>query len=186
MRMPVYAHSIAYDTPTKHMKKTGRAKPPQLSWEDVGFICEGLAFASRLLWTAIRDITDEYSLGPRGAWIVRLVGIGDMSPLDLTNVFRVGRSLITAELVRLTQADLITYKKSASDGRRVELALTTLGRTVERRVKESLTQMVTQRLSSYTREDILLCGRMLRDIRTPAPENAAPKPRRRGTPARRG
>ena len=45
------------------MKKTGRANPPLLSWEDIGFICEGLAFASRLLWTAIKDVTDEYSLG---------------------------------------------------------------------------------------------------------------------------
>jgi DNA-binding MarR family transcriptional regulator len=166
------------------MKKTGRANPPLLSWEDIGFICEGLAFASRLLWTAIKDVTDEYSLGPRGAWIVRLVGRSDMSPLDLTNVFKVGRSLITAELVRLTHAGLITYKKSTSDGRRVELALTSLGKTVERRIKESLTEMVTQRLSSYKREDILLCGRMLRDIRTPAPESAAPKPRRRPAAAR--
>src|ERR1700722_10566077 len=94
------------------MEKTGRANPPQLSWEDIGFICEGLAFASRLLWSAIGDVTEQYSLGPRGAWIVRLVGRSDMSPLDLTNVFRVGRSLITAELVRLTQAKLITYEKS--------------------------------------------------------------------------
>jgi len=161
------------------MNKSGRANPLQLSWDEIGLICEGLAFASRLLWSSIKDITEEYSLGPRGAWIVRLVGRGDTSPLDLTNVFKVGRSLITAELVRLTQADLITYRKSASDGRRVELALTPLGRTVERRVKEGLTKLVTQRLSSYKREDILLFGRMLRDLRTAALDSAPTKPRRR-------
>jgi DNA-binding MarR family transcriptional regulator len=161
------------------MKKTTRPIAPQLSWEDIGFICEGLAFASRLLWSAIEDITEQYSLGPRGAWIVRLVGRNDMSPLDLTNVFRVGRSLITAELVRLTQAELITYRKSATDGRRVELALTSLGRAVERRIKDSLTKLVTERLAAYTREEILLCGHMLRDIRMPAPETMPMKPRRR-------
>jgi DNA-binding MarR family transcriptional regulator len=161
------------------MKKTGRTKPAQLSWEDIGFICEGLAFASRLLWSAIEDITDQYSLGPRGAWIVRLVGRSDMSPLDLTNVFRVGRSLITAELVRLTQAKLITYEKSATDGRRVELALTPLGRTVERRIKDSLTKLVTERLAAYSRDEILLCGSMLRDIRGPASQAVPAKPRRR-------
>jgi DNA-binding MarR family transcriptional regulator len=164
---------------TGFMKKTGRSKAAQLSWEDIGFICEGLAFASRLLWSAIEDITEQYSLGPRGAWIVRLVGRSDMSPLELTNVFRVGRSLITAELVRLTQAKLITYEKSASDGRRVELTLTPLGRTVERRIKDSLTKLVTERLESYTREEILLCGRMLRDIRGPGPESRPVKARRR-------
>ena len=161
------------------MKKTERSSLPQLSWEDIGFICEGLAFASRLLWSAIEDITEQYSLGPRGAWIVRLIGRSAMSPLELTNVFRVGRSLITAELVRLTQAKLITYEKSAIDGRRVELALTALGRTVERRIKDSLTKLVTERLSAYSREEILLCGRMLRDIRGPASEPPAAKPRSR-------
>jgi DNA-binding MarR family transcriptional regulator len=161
------------------MKKPARPNAAQLSWEDIGFICEGLAFASRLLWSAIEDITEQYSLGPRGAWIVRLVGRNDMSPLDLTNVFRVGRSLITAELVRLTQAELITYQKSATDGRRVELALTPLGRGVERRIKDSLTKLVTERLAAYSREEILLCGHMLRDIRMPAPETMPVKPRRR-------
>jgi DNA-binding MarR family transcriptional regulator len=160
------------------MRKNARAKVPQLSWEDIGFICEGLAFASRLLWSAIEDITEQYSLGPRGAWIVRLVGRNEMSPLDLTNVFRVGRSLITAELARLIQAELITYRKSASDGRRVELALTPLGRTVERRIKDSLTKLVTERLADYDREQILLCGRMLRDIRMPAPQTMPMKTRR--------
>jgi DNA-binding MarR family transcriptional regulator len=161
------------------MKKTRRSKPPTLSWEDIGFICEGLAFASRLLWSAIEDITQQYSLGPRGAWIVRLVGGNEMSPLELTNVFRVGRSLITAELVRLIQAKLISYEKSATDGRRVKLALTPLGRTVERRIKDSLTNLVTERLETYTREEILMCGRMLRDIRGPGPETRPVKARRR-------
>ena len=163
---------------TEFMKKTVRSNSLQLSWEDIGFICEGLAFASRLLWSAVEDVTEQYSLGPRGAWIVRLVGRSEMSPLDLTNVFRVGRSLITAELVRLTQAKLITYEKSAADGRRVELALTPLGRTVERRIKDSLSKLVSERLSAYSRDEIMLCGRMLRDIRGPASEPVIAKPRR--------
>jgi DNA-binding MarR family transcriptional regulator len=168
------------------MKKAGRAHSLNLSWDEIGFLCEGLSLASRPMGLAVRAITEEYSLGPRGAWITILIGAGQVFfPLDLTNVFQIGRSLITAELTRLTEAGLITYAKSASDGRRVELKLTALGDTVHRRVKEELSKLVLRRLSSYKREEALLCARMLRDFRLPAPESIESRDEEHRQPAKR-
>jgi DNA-binding MarR family transcriptional regulator len=154
------------------MKKTSRAEALELSWDEIGFICQGLVFASRGFRVATRRITEEYSLGPRGAWITMLISLGQVVfPLDLTKMFQIGRSLITAELTRLSDAGLIDYRRCASDGRRVELVLTPLGQTVQRQVKEELAKLVTRRLASYTREQALLCARMLHDFNSAAPES---------------
>jgi DNA-binding MarR family transcriptional regulator len=163
------------------MKKAERAEPLKLSWEEIGFLCEGLSLASRPMSLATESITEEYSLGPRGAWITVLITTGEVYPLDLTKVFRVGRSLITAELTRLAEAGLITYAKNASDGRRVELKLTPLGDAVQRRVKEELSKLVLKRFSSYKRDEVLLCARMLRDFRVPVPESIEPRRQKRQT-----
>ena len=162
---------------TDPMRKPARADPLQLTWDEIGLLSEGLTLSARALRNVTQDITDEYVLGPRGAWMVHLISTGQVFPSDLTQVFHCGRSLITAELTRLTDAGLITYRKSTSDGRRVELTLTPLGRTVERRVKEALTKFILERLSAYTREEVLLFTRMLREFRVPAPEGIWP-PRR--------
>jgi DNA-binding MarR family transcriptional regulator len=155
------------------MKKTKRTRAPELSWEEIGFILEGLVIAPRPMKGITRDITAEYSLGPRGAWIAVLISIGEVVfPLDLTKAFQIGRSLITAELTRLSDAGLIAYKRNDGDGRRVELMLTPLGETVQRRVKADLAKMVTRRLASYSREQVLLFGRMLHDIGTDGPRGA--------------
>jgi DNA-binding MarR family transcriptional regulator len=152
------------------VKKAGSDRL-KLSWEELGFLCEGLSFSGRMLKAATRTITDEYGLAPRGAWILILITAGQVFPLDLTNVFRVGRSLITTELARLTDAALITYRKSTSDRRRVELALTSLGEKVVQRVKGELSKLVIQRFSAYTREEVLLCARMLHDFIVPEPQD---------------
>jgi DNA-binding MarR family transcriptional regulator len=160
-------------------KHTERLK---LSWDEIGLLCEGLSLSSRPMGVAIKDITEEFSLGPRGAWITVLIAAEQVFfPLDLAQVFQIGRSLITAELTRLTDAGLITYRQSAKDGRRAELKLSPLGDTVQRRVKQELSKLVLERLASYTREDILLCTRMLRDFRLGSPDLIDPqagKPRR--------
>jgi DNA-binding MarR family transcriptional regulator len=162
------------------MKKTGRTDPPELTWEEIGYICEGLVLAPRPLRVATGKITEEYSLGPRGAWITQLISIGEVVfPLDLTKFFQIGRSLITAELTRLSDAGLIAYKKSDKDGRRIELTLTPLGQSVQRRVKAELTKLVTRQLASSTREHALLFGRMLHEFGGVAPKGAKLGPPRR-------
>ena len=149
------------------MKTTNRMKPLDLSWDEISLIGEGLSQASRPLKLATQKITDEYSLGPRGAWMLRLISKGKSYPLDLAKAFNIGRSLITAELNRLSEAGLITYTKSVSDGRRLELRLTALGERVSRRVKQDLSKLITHRLSGYTHEQVALCARMLLDFRLP-------------------
>jgi DNA-binding MarR family transcriptional regulator len=140
----------------------------KLSWDEIGLLCEGMAFASRPLGVATLQVTAEYSLGPRGAWITVLISTGVTYPLEIANVFRVGRSLITAELTRLTEAGLITATDGA-DRRRTKLALTPAGEAVCKAVRKGLSKMVLTRLASYSRDEILLCTRMLRDLRADDP-----------------
>ena len=172
------------------MKKVVHAAALSLTWEEIGFLCEGMSLASRPMGLAVKDITKEYSLGPRGAWITALIAAGQIYPLDLAKAFRVGRSLITAELVRLAEAGLIEYEQNVQDGRRVELKLTALGNTVQRRVRQGLSKLVLQRLSAYTREEVLLCARMLHDFRVPGSDDGesmeahGDKPRRKAKRAR--
>jgi DNA-binding MarR family transcriptional regulator len=151
------------------MNKAGRAKQLELSWAEIGYLAEGFSFASRPMRVASESITAEYSLGPRGAWIMLLIKNGQVYPVDLANMFRIGRSLITAELIPLADARLITYRKSAVDKRRVELALTPLGEKAVIHVRRELTNLVLQRLSAYSREEVLLCGRLLHDFISPVP-----------------
>ena len=158
----------------KHVKKPSN-NLSKLSWEEIGLLCEGLSLASVPMRSATQGINDEFSLGPRGAWILRLVSHRRFYPLDLTKIFRIGRSLITVELARLTDAGLIGYEKSKADGRRVELTLTPLGKVVSKRVQQELTRFITERFASYSREELLLCSRMLCEFRS-TPENDGDEP----------
>jgi DNA-binding MarR family transcriptional regulator len=158
------------------MIKTVRAKQLELSWAEIGYLVEGFSFASRPMKLASESVTAQYSLGPRGAWMMLLIKNGQVYPVDLANMFRIGRSLITAELIPLADADLITYRKSAVDKRRVELALTPLGEKAVTHVRRELTKLVLQRLSGYSRDEVLLCARLLHDFISSLP----------GTPGARG
>lgn len=163
-------HYMNYLRRGTHEKKDRNGSPLNLSWDEIGFISEGMALASRPIDFAVADISDEYSLGPRGPWIAILIATGQIYPLDLAKLFRVGRSLITAELTRLADAGLIQYEQNEQDGRRTNLKLTARGNTVQERVKRQLSKLILQRLAGYRREDILLCARLLRDFRVPEGE----------------
>lgn len=144
----------------------------QFSWDEVGRLCESFVFALRPMRTATKSITEQYSLGPRGAWMLLLISNGARFPLDLANVFRIGRSLITAELAQLTEAGLITSRRSTIDRRRMELALTAEGEKAVAAVRNVLSHLVNDRLSAYSSEDLELCSRIIRDFNqdgTPAP-----------------
>jgi DNA-binding MarR family transcriptional regulator len=134
----------------------------RLSAKQTGLIAQGFTLANRLLRQTTSGVTVEYNLGPRGAWIVRLIAGGKViHPLDVTNFFEISRSVISDELARLLQARLIIYRKSRRDGRRVELALTALGEKVSRRVRKEIAQLINQRFSAYSRDEVLSFGRML-------------------------
>jgi DNA-binding MarR family transcriptional regulator len=150
------------------MKKNA-SEPPKLSWEEIGVIVQGLSFASRPFWGITKGITAEYALGPRGAWILRLIESGQvLHPLDVTNFFKISRSVISDELARLSERRLIVYRQSKQDGRRVELALTPRGEELSARVRQEITKLVNERFSLYSRETMLQFGRMLHDFIFPA------------------
>ena len=173
--MPVETQLLDSDRRAVDFTPSMSATPaePAMSWEEIGFLCEGMSLASRPMHEATRNITEEFSLGPRGAWILVLIGSGHIYPLDITNVFRIGRSLISAELARLTEAGLITSVKSPDDRRRTALTLTPTGEDARRRAKEQLATLVLDRLKEYSREEMMLCARMLRDWRANGPSDGA-------------
>jgi DNA-binding MarR family transcriptional regulator len=142
------------------MKKTGTHL--KLSARETGLIAQGLTLANRLLRHTTSGVILDYNLGPRGAWIVRLIAGGKViHPLDVTNFFEISRSVISDELARLLDSKLIVYRKSRRDGRRVELALTALGEKVSRRVRKEMSQLITRRFACYSRDEVLSFGRML-------------------------
>jgi DNA-binding MarR family transcriptional regulator len=134
----------------------------KLSAKETGLIAQGLTLGNRLLRQTTSGVTLDYNLGPRGAWIVRLIAGGRViHPLDVTNFFVISRSVISDELARLLEARLIVYRKSRRDGRRVELALTPLGEKVSRRVRKEIGHLINQRFSAYSHNEVARFGRML-------------------------
>ena len=158
-------------TAAKPMPNT---KPDTLDWADISQLSEGLAFASRALHGATGPVTATYDLGPRGAWILNLIDHGRTFPRDLANSFRIGRSLITAELTRLTAAGLISTRPGAIDRRKTELALTPLGQQACQQIRDEMSAILSRNLAAYSHDDIRLLTRMLRDVHGETFDNAAP------------
>lgn len=136
-----------------------------LGWDELGFICEGLSFGQRPIRAAARDVTRRHNLGPRGAFILSLIFNGVVYPLELAAIFKVGRSLITAELTRLTDAGLIVATPGTDDRRRLRQALTPKGEAACQEVRGAMAHIVSRNLESYTVEEIRLFSRMLHDVR---------------------
>jgi DNA-binding MarR family transcriptional regulator len=136
-----------------------------LSWDELSPVLEGLAFAQRPLQAATRRVTRQYDLGPRGAFILSLISGGKIYPLDLSEMLKAGRSLITAELARLTEAGLVTATPGRHDRRRSELALTKLGQQACQQVRDEMARIVRRNLAGYSEEEFRLFSRMLREVR---------------------
>lgn len=136
-----------------------------LDWDELGLVVEGLAYGQRPLNAATRQVTQQYDLGPRGPWILSLIWSGKCYPLELSQALNTGRSLITAELVRLTHAGLITATTDIADRRRSQLALTPLGRKACEAVRAEMARIVRRNLAAYTPDEVRLMIRMLRDVR---------------------
>ena len=137
-----------------------------LGWDELGLVAEGLAYAQRPLKAATRQVARQYDLGPRGPWILSLISGGKCYPLELSRALKAGRSLITAELVRLAEAGLVTASRGAIDRRRSELALTPLGQQACQRVRDEMARIVRRNLAGYSVAQVRLLIRMLRDVRT--------------------
>ncbi|MCE7797216.1 hypothetical protein LWE61_11675 [Sphingobium sufflavum] len=134
------------------------------STEEAGFFFGALAAARDRFGHVTRILSREYEIGPRGPWMVGLIGRRPISPHELARAFSIGRSLVTAELAQLQAANLILYEKSAQDGRRIELSLTPTGQALRERLSRDLTSLLEQRLSGYSAEQVMATARMLRDF----------------------
>lgn len=139
-----------------------------LTWDDLGLLCQGLVFASRPIMAATREVTERNSLGPRGAWLINLINAGVVFPHELSEVMGIGRSLMSAELARLTEAALITSKPGATDKRRSELALTPKGKVELKFIHGEIDRILRAGLAKYTADEVRLFTRMLRDMRESA------------------
>lgn len=152
------------DTKTAAVRDKGTSIA-DLGWDEIGFVCEGLAFAGRPLRQGTESVTKKYDLGPRGAWMLNLISNGLVYPLELSDIFQVGRSLITAELQRLTDAGLITSRPGETDRRRTELALTPEGEAASEQIRQDISTIVRRNLAAYSAEDVIKFAMMLRDVR---------------------
>lgn len=153
--------------PPKERQKarTRNAAAGTFGWPELSMVIEGLAFAQRPLRAATREVTEKYSLGPRGAWILSLISGGVRYPLELAKALRTGRSLITAELARLTEAGLVTAKTGEKDRRRSELSLTPLGEQACQSVRDGMARIIARNLAGYNAAEVRLFGEMLQDVR---------------------
>jgi DNA-binding MarR family transcriptional regulator len=113
---------------------------------------------------AREGVTERFDLGPRGAWIIGLIEAGVNAPTALTDVLCIGRSLVTVEINRLLQANLVTGVRSEQDGRRTVLELTDEGKRVARELRDTVDEFVTSRLAGHTREEVLACIELLQDF----------------------
>lgn len=136
-----------------------------LEWRDVAYLVDGLAFAQAPLREATKRVTQQYNLGPRGAFILRLLDNGLRYPLELATTLCCGRSLITAELARLTEAGLVVSRPGQSDRRRSELTLTDLGRTSAEQVSHEISSIVSSNLAGYTPDEVRKFAVMLHAAR---------------------
>ncbi len=144
---------------------TGVERTGELDWIDIGFLCEGLAFAQRPLREGNQKVIKQYNLGPRGAFILNLLSSGLLYPLELANALCCGRSLITAELSRLTDAGLVTSSPGQVDRRRTELNLTPLGEQALAEIRQETSRIIRTNLADYTPDEIRKLAVMLRALR---------------------
>lgn len=140
--------------------------PAELSDDDVRLLCSAIGFAPKAL-NFIRDsLTRRYGLGPRGAFIVGMIRGGTKASADVAQAFSIKRNLLTFEVNHLIRAGLVIARRDRKDGRRTELMLTPKGQAEGDTLAQELKALVVGRLRNYTREDILLCARLLRDLAT--------------------
>jgi DNA-binding MarR family transcriptional regulator len=141
-----------------------------LGWDTIGQLMEGLAYAQRPIHAAVRDITRQLGLGPRGAFILNLVSSGTEFPNALATTLGTSRSLITADLNRLIEAGLIVSNPASDDKRMSRLQLTDAGRKACADIRECMARIVKRNLASYSEADIRMFSEMLGAVRKLEPD----------------
>lgn len=126
-------------------------------------IIVGLIFSQRPIGAATQEMTERHDLGPRGAFMLSLIKRGVAFPKDLATILRIGRSLVTAELARLTEAGLVVTI-AHEDRRRSQLQLTALGEEANTQVRGRLLATLEHRLAGYSPQQVALLADMLETL----------------------
>lgn len=145
---------------------------PGPEWDNLGKLIEGLAYAQRPIHAAVRGITKQLGLGPRGAFILNLLSQGAEFPSELSSKLRTSRSLITADLTRLIDAGLIESSADAGDKRMTRLRLTAPGEAVCEEVRSEMSRIVSRNLAPFSADELHLFTQMLEAVRRLEPEEA--------------
>jgi DNA-binding MarR family transcriptional regulator len=141
-----------------------------LDWNELGKLIEGLAYAQRPIHAAVRAITKQLGLGPRGAFILNLLSEGAEFPSELSSKLGTSRSLITADLTRLIDAGLIKSATDAADKRMTRLHLTASGQAVCAEARAEMRRIVTRNLAAFSVEDVRRFSEMLEAVRRLEPK----------------
>jgi DNA-binding MarR family transcriptional regulator len=146
--------------PSPARRRAGKAL--RVEWTDIGRFAEAIMLARRELLAAARFVRDEYSLGPRGTWIIGLIATGRIeTQSDVVKRYKVGRSIIAEEMALLATAGLVGTEQSRSDRRQLDLKLTETGERANARIGEALAARMEERLAGYSVEDVRFCTNLL-------------------------
>jgi len=155
--------------------ESGAASQELYSADEVGMFFGSLASARDRFGHVIRQLAREYGIGPRGPWMVGVIGRQSASPHELAEFFSIGRSLVTSELRQLQSAGLIAYSKTNRDGRRVTLSLTPKGVELREHVTAGLARMLQERLAGYSKKEVMQCAHLLNEFAQANPYAPVPK-----------
>ena len=150
---------------TSHAARSPQHKAgAPLDWDDIGYLSHGLIFGNRPMLRATEAVTERYALGPRGGWMLNLISGGLVHPHELSNVLRIGRSLVSAELARLVEAGLVESRTGHPDRRRSELVLTETGLAALAEIRRDLFRILSEALVGYTPDEIRAFAAMLNKL----------------------
>lgn len=139
--------------------------PTALSWDELGHLLEGLAYASRPIFAGAREVTERYDLGPRGAFLLNLIAEGHCYPDKLAEKIKTLPSLITSDLARLKEAGLVSAAPCPNDRRRSKLALTEAGERECNITRSNIARIVSENLAGFTPDQQQLFTDMLKAVR---------------------
>ena len=156
--------------------RSGPIKDGPIEFGEIAFLVHGISVATAAMRKATADLTRLHNLGPRGTNILNLMRTGVNQPHEIATALVIGRSLVSAELARLTEAGLILASQHEQDGRRSDLTLTPLGEAVNTELRAIFTQTIIGKLGHYAPEQLRLFGRMLNDMQETGHDNPEHKP----------
>jgi DNA-binding MarR family transcriptional regulator len=112
----------------------------------------------------IRPLAERHDLGPRGMWALRCIADGKVYPSDIAAAMMIGPTLVTKDLQRLMEAQLVTRQLDLGDRRRSCFKLTKKGRDLVMEGFSLYEKRVTPKLKSYDPKDLASFLRLLGEL----------------------